>query len=85
MVGQGPNHHCQEALKPTKVAIKELHDFGETRSYVTFVLTSLVFEVDRWEIVSVKIKRQREELKSFQSQQHPKCRYYCKLFPKHDI
>ncbi len=59
MVGQGPNHHCQEALKPTKVAIKELHDFGETgrraqTSYVTVVLSSLVFEVDRWEIVKIR-------------------------------
>lgn len=30
VVGQGPNHRRQEALKPTKVAIKERHDFGET-------------------------------------------------------
>lgn len=65
MVGQGPNHLCQEALKPTKVAIKELDDCGQTCTDHV-VLGSLVFGVDRWGV---------DLLKSFQSQQHPKCRH----------
>lgn len=61
VVGQGPNHHCKEVLKPTKVAIKELQDFGDIgrhaqTDYVPAVLSSVC--IWRWEIVSLKNKRE---------------------------